>query len=96
MEVFKGRSAGWMKKLTGRGAMRSPGAPSHRREVERQFWEQVATGMTSERAAEVVGVSAAKANIATYMTWYNTRRPHSSLKRHTPDESTRRPCRRCN
>ena len=53
------RPAGWMQKLTGRGAMRSPGAPSLRREVERQFWEQVATGMTSEKAAEVVGVSQA-------------------------------------
>ena len=51
-----GRPAGWMQKLTGRGAMRSPGAPSLRREVERQFWEQIATGITSERAAEVVGV----------------------------------------
>ncbi len=30
-----GRPAGWMQKLTGRGAMRSPGAPSHRREIER-------------------------------------------------------------
>lgn len=52
-----GRPAGWMKKLTGRGAMRSPGAPSHRREVERQFWQQIATGITSEKAAEAVGVS---------------------------------------
>jgi hypothetical protein len=59
MEVFMGRLAGWMQKLTGRGAMRSPGAPSLRRLVERQFWEQIATGMTSERAAEVVGVSQA-------------------------------------
>lgn len=39
--------------------MRSPGAPSHRREVERQFWQQIATGVTSERAAEAVGVSPA-------------------------------------
>ena len=54
-----GRPAGWMQKLTGRGAMRSPGAPSLRREVERKFWEQIATGITSERAAEVVGVSQA-------------------------------------
>ena len=54
-----GRPAGWMQQLTGRGAMRSPGAPSLRREVERQFWEQIATGITSERAAEVVGVSQA-------------------------------------
>jgi IS30 family transposase len=46
-----------MQKLTGRGAMRSPGAPSLRREVERQFWQQIATGITSEKAAEAVGVS---------------------------------------
>lgn len=52
-----GRPAGWMQELTGRGAMRSPGAPSHRREVERRFWQQIATGITSERAAEAVGVS---------------------------------------
>ena len=54
-----GRPAEWMQKLTGRGAMRSPGAPSLRRGVERQFWQQIATGMTSERAAEAVGVSQA-------------------------------------
>ena len=54
-----GRPAEWMRKLTGRGAMRSPGAPSHRRETERRFWEQIATGITSERAAEAVGVSPA-------------------------------------
>lgn len=39
--------------------MRSPGAPSHRREIERRFWEQIATGITSQRAAKVVGVSQA-------------------------------------
>lgn len=54
-----GRPAGWMQKLTGRGAMRSPGAPSHRNEIERQFWKEVATGITSEKAAEAVGVSQA-------------------------------------
>jgi len=48
-----------MKQLTGRDAMRSPGAPSHRREVERQFWAQIATGITSEKAAEAVGVAPA-------------------------------------
>jgi len=37
-----GRPAGWMKQFTGRDAMRSPGAPSHRREIERQFWLQIA------------------------------------------------------
>ena len=54
-----GRPAGWMQKLTGRGAMRSPGAPSLRRETERQFWKQIATGVTSEKAAEAVDVSQA-------------------------------------
>ena len=54
-----GRPAGWMKELTGRSPMRSPGAPSHRREVEREFWKQVATGITSEAAAAAVGVSQA-------------------------------------
>jgi len=39
--------------------MRSPGAPSHRREVERAFWREVATGVTSDEAAAAVGVSAA-------------------------------------
>lgn len=56
MEVFMGRLASWIKELTGRVRMRSPGVPSHRREVERQFWKQIATGITSETAAEAVGV----------------------------------------
>lgn len=55
-----------MQKLTGRGAMRSPGTPSLRREVERQFWEQIATGMASERAAEVVGVLQAVPTVPLY------------------------------
>lgn len=54
-----GRPAGRIQKLTGRAVMRSPGAPSLRREVERQFWKQIATGITSEKAAEAVGVSQA-------------------------------------
>ena len=52
-----GRPAGWMRQLTGRSEMRSPGAPSLRREIERLFWKQIATGITSEKAAEAVGVS---------------------------------------
>ena len=52
-----GRPAGWTQQLTGRGAMRSPGAPSLRREIERLFWKRIATGITSEKAAEAVGVS---------------------------------------
>ncbi|WP_186315519.1 IS30 family transposase [Catellatospora sichuanensis] len=46
-----------MKALTGRAAMKSPGAPSHRRDVERAFWREIATGCTSEAAAVAVGVS---------------------------------------
>ena len=41
-----GRPAGWMKELTGRSAMKSPGHPSHRREVELWFWREVAKGLS--------------------------------------------------
>ena len=54
-----GRPAGWMKALTGRSPMKSLGAPSLRREVEREFWREIATGVTSEEAAIAVGVSQA-------------------------------------
>jgi IS30 family transposase len=54
-----GRPAGWMKELTGRSAMKSPGAPSLRRDVERLFWREIAKGLTSEDAAIAVGVSPA-------------------------------------
>jgi IS30 family transposase len=54
-----GRPAGWMRELTGRSAMKSPGKPCHRRDVERWFWRQVAKGLSSEDAAAVVGVSQA-------------------------------------
>jgi hypothetical protein len=47
-----GRPGGWMHKLTEREAMRSPGALSHRRKTERRFWEQIATGIISEKAAD--------------------------------------------
>src|SRR5919112_999082 len=59
VEVFMGRPAGWMKALTGRSPMRSPGAPAHRRGVERAFWRVVATGVTTEDAAAAVGVASA-------------------------------------
>lgn len=59
IEVFMGRPAGWMQKLTGWGAMRSPGASSLRNEIERLFWVQIATGITSGKAAHAVGVSTA-------------------------------------
>ena len=54
-----GRPAGWMKALTGRAAMKSPGKPSLRRDVERLFWCEIAKGITSEDAAIEVGVSQA-------------------------------------
>ena len=54
-----GRPAGWMKALTGRSPMKSPGAPALRREVEREFWREIAKGLTSEDAAAAVGVSQA-------------------------------------
>jgi transposase len=39
--------------------MKSPGAPSHRREIQRQFWVEIAKGLLPEEAAHVVGVSQA-------------------------------------
>lgn len=54
-----GRPAGWLRQLTGRSAMISPGAPKTRRSVEREFWRQIATGASSEDAALTVGVSSA-------------------------------------
>jgi IS30 family transposase len=54
-----GRPAGWMTTLTGRSAMKSPGAPALRREIEREFWREIAKGMTSDQAAATVGASQA-------------------------------------
>jgi IS30 family transposase len=48
-----------MKELTGRSAMKSPGKPSHRREVELWFWREIAKGLSTEDAAAAVGVSSA-------------------------------------
>ncbi|MEV6742682.1 IS30 family transposase [Streptomyces sp. NPDC051104] len=53
-----GRPAGWTTKVTGRPAMRSPGRPPVRRDVERAFWKKIAEGLTSEDAAVACGVSA--------------------------------------
>jgi transposase InsO family protein len=50
--------------------MRSPGAPSLRREVERQFWVQIATGITREQA---------RTAILNWMAFYNHSRLHSAL-----------------
>ncbi len=52
-----GRQPEWMVTQTGRPAMRSPGRPPFRREMERAFWVKIAQGMTSEDAGVAVGVS---------------------------------------
>jgi hypothetical protein len=57
--VLMGRPAGWMVALTGRSPMKSPGRPSLRREVQREFWREIAKGLTSEQAGVVVGASQA-------------------------------------
>jgi IS30 family transposase len=54
-----GRPAGWMEALTGRSAMKSPGRPSLRREVQRAFWREIAKGLRSEEAGVLVGASGA-------------------------------------
>jgi IS30 family transposase len=48
-----------MVELTGRSAMKSPGRPSLRREVQREFWHEIANGLSSEHAGIVVGASGA-------------------------------------
>jgi IS30 family transposase len=54
-----GRPAGWMRALTGRASMKSPGKPTLMRDVQREFWRTIATGVTSEEAAVAVGASQA-------------------------------------
>ena len=76
VEVLMGRPAGWMQELTGMAAMTSPGKPSLRRDVEREFWRKIALGSTSEDAALAVGASQAagsqwfreRGGMATFMT----------------------------
>ena len=46
-----------MTTITGRPAMRSPGRPPIRRDIERAFWIKIAAGLTSEDAALACGVS---------------------------------------
>jgi hypothetical protein len=41
-----GRPSGWMTMLTGRPAMRSPGRPPIRRDLERAFWGHIAEELT--------------------------------------------------
>ena len=54
-----GRPPGWMKELTGRNPMVSPGRPGERRETEREFWRGIAEGRSSDEAAGLCGMSVA-------------------------------------
>ena len=63
--------------MDGRGAWRDNVC------VER-LWRSVKYERVYLRAYD--GVSAARADIAGYLDWYNARRPHSSLDRLTPDQ----------
>ena len=51
------RQSEWSLRVTGRAAMRPPGRLPVHREVQRQFWEQVAQGLSSHEAAASCGVS---------------------------------------
>src|SRR5665811_1362301 len=54
-----GRPPGWMKELTGRNPMVSPGRPGERRETEREFWRSIAEGKSSDEAARLCGMAQA-------------------------------------
>jgi IS30 family transposase len=56
--------------------MKSPGKPSHRREVELRFWREIAKGLSTEDAAAVVGVSSAAG-----VRWFRERGGMASLLR---------------
>jgi hypothetical protein len=46
-----------MRELTGRVPLKSPGALSLRRDVERLFWHEIVKGLSSDDAAVAVGAS---------------------------------------
>ena len=52
-----GRPSSWVREFTGRSALKSPGAPSHRREVQNGFWLEIAKGFTCKEAAPRVGAA---------------------------------------
>jgi IS30 family transposase len=55
-----GRSKEWVKEMTGRAPMRSPGRPPVASRVDRVvFWLAIGDGMTTTDAAELAGVSEA-------------------------------------
>lgn len=96
-----GRPAGWMKELTGRSPMKSPGAPAHRREIEREFWRVIATGVTSEQAAAAVGFAGRWKPVVPPWWWHALDRscsvvwPLLVVLRARGDRVTARPRRRC-
>ena len=71
-------AAGCKLSMDGRGAWR-----------DNVFVERVWRSVKYERVylKAYDGVSAARADIADYLAWYNTHRSHSSLERLTPDEA---------
>lgn len=52
-----GRPSNWMKEVTGRAPMRSPGAPSHPRVKEGEFWAKVSTRLLPTEAGIAIGVA---------------------------------------
>lgn len=52
------RPTGWLKELTERSPRIAPGAPPTRRSIEREFWRQVAVGLSLEDAAVAVETDA--------------------------------------
>ena len=56
-DVHEGARRQWRADRALRPPMRSPGRPEPSREVQREFWRLIATGITSAEAALKVGVS---------------------------------------
>jgi hypothetical protein len=49
-----GRPSEWVKEFSGRAALKSPGAPSHRKEIQKLFWLEIAKGPTTEEGESEV------------------------------------------
>ena len=58
------------------------------REVHVRFWESAALKCAAplDYLKAYDTVAAARSSIGKYLAFYNTRRPHSSLDRQTPDQ----------
>jgi len=52
-----GRPSDRMRKVTGRAPLRSPGAPSHPRAREREFWAHIAAGLLPTEAGIAIDVA---------------------------------------